>query len=404
MSSNHNDYKIHTFFDEEQKNFYTLDTEEKSLIKNGKNTGITRRPCEILILLIEKAGRTVRDEEFFLKIWGKKYVDKKNLRVQINELRSILDDKEQKTIIETMPSAGYKFNLKVETIPKIAAKQRIEAAHQVAGGSPQPAPDKSGSNEDTHVIGEATFGTKRVIIAVLGLLFGAVLIAIGLYFNNCSENCRFKLQIISVAAFFYAILTGVGVILEIAYQFDKYGWNAAKMTPSIVLMSGGAMFAGLNLADYQLQYGITTAALSGLAILLLAAVCCCIAALFVLPNRKIVVANFETQPAFTAFYKNVFLYFIPLYSFFILLIYCLYSFNLKRFEIAVFFIIIWILFFFFSFISTSLLSDKLLPQKGKTVYPYHGFYSALLFVRMILCFGPTGICAVIYLLGAVGAG
>ena len=408
MSPEHITYKTHTFFDPVENNFYIVDTEEKTLHKNGTDTKITLKPYKILLLLIENEGRTVRDEDFFQKVWERKYLIKNKLTVQINKLRQTLNDNERQKIIETRHKNGYRFNLKVETSIKKAAPVIDEKKGEEAAGARRSNEQKA-SNKDAAAAGKPeddgaipqVFGTRKLTVAAAGMLGALIFIGIGWFYRECADNCLVRTMVVAVACVFYGLLAGVGVMLECAYQFDKYGWNAAKMIPTVILLSGGGMFAAFSLADKFLQASYILAVLIGLSFLLIAALLSCAAAYFVIPNIQIAKANFETQPAFAAFYKNIFVYFLPLYTVFVLLIYCLrYGFSQtpNKFAIAVVLTVLWVLFFFFSFITTSLLSDKLLREKAGVKYPYHGFYISLLIFRLVLCFGPTGLSTLLYLL------
>lgn len=412
MPPDHSTYKVHTFFDADENIFYSVNTEEKMLLKNGADTKITRIPYRILLLLIENEGRTVRDEEFFSKVWGRKFQKKTTLTVQINKLRSILADNERQRIIETRSSNGYRFTLKVETeikpasnvIPEKTAKDYASKDHSNDQKADAGLAAATAHEQEETDSAPQVFETRELVIAVTGMLAALIFIGAGLFYRECADNCFERTVIILVASVFYGLLAGVGVMLECAYQFDKYGWNAAKMIPSIIFISGGGMFAGLCISDTFLQTHNTLAFLSGLSFLIIGALLSCAAAYFVIPNIPIAKADFQTQPAFTAFYKNIFLYFLPLYTVFVLLIYCIrygYYQIINKFGIAILLIVIWIVFFFFSFITTSFLSDKLLIAKDGEKYPYHGFYVSLLIFRLILCFGPTGISLMLYLWSAV---
>ena len=113
-----------------------------------------------------------------------------------------------------------------------------------------------------------------------------------------------------------------------------------------------------------------------------------------LPNEPITAANFQTQPALAAYVKNVFIYFVPIYAVFVLLIYCLISRDFKVARSTLYplgFFIILLSIITVSYFSTNRLSDNLLTEKGGTELTYHGLFFSLLVFRAIFCFAaPLG--------------
>lgn len=425
MSSERPVYKLHTFFDPEENIFYSLDTEEKILTINSINKKLSGKPYKTLLLLVENQGRTVRDEEFFHRVWERKYIRKNRLTVQINNLRKLLGDNERQRIIETRVGTGYKFTLKVETQERVVSSfeqkdlQEKGRLNVITETPEQNEPNDEHSNKlGEEVTAEfpksgyqnnnpttALFGLRNVGIALIGIITGAAFIFIGLFFNICTGNCLQKTAFIVLGSVFYGLLAGIGVMLECAYQYDKYGQKAIIIIPGVFLTSGGAMFVGLRFADNLLSPNIIPSFIGGLTCLIIGALISCGIGSFVIPKEQVVKAKgMETQPAFTAFCKNILIYFLPLYSIFVLLIYCLFYTQatiINKPAIAVILIALWIIFFFFSFITTSFLSDKLVTEKKGEKHSYPGLYSSLLFSRMLLCFGPTGISTVIYSLNTL---
>jgi hypothetical protein len=179
------------------------------------------------------------------------------------------------------------------------------------------------------------------------------------------------------------------VLLECAYDFDRYGWKATKMIPSIVLVSAGSMFAALTVAGNMLQANGSYAFWAGLLFLVAGAVASCVLAAFVLPNVPVTAAKFHTQSAIGAFCKNALIYFLPLYTVFGLLIFCFVygsSALTKNVAFPIALAVVWMIFFVFSYLSTNYLSDNLLTEKDGRQYKYHGLFSLLLQLRMIFCF------------------
>ena len=88
---------------------FLLDRGERLLTRQGRPLDVTPKALEILLLLVENAGRTVTKEEIFGRVWPDSYVEETNLSHHIFRLRKILGETEAAKFIETVPKRGYKF-------------------------------------------------------------------------------------------------------------------------------------------------------------------------------------------------------------------------------------------------------------------------------------------------------
>jgi hypothetical protein len=128
-----------------------------------------------------------------------------------------------------------------------------------------------------------SFGNRSTIAALSGITAALIFFAVGVYFRVCKVECFEQTVFISLASVFYGILVGIGLLLECAYQFDKYGWNVARMIPPIFFVNVAAMFASLTVAGSILPGRVESAFGSGLVFLVVGAVTSCVLASFVLP-------------------------------------------------------------------------------------------------------------------------
>jgi membrane protein CcdC involved in cytochrome C biogenesis len=112
------------------------------------------------------------------------------------------------------------------------------------------------------------------------------------------------------ASALYALLYGIGLLLEIAYSFDSYGPTALRLLPLVLLWVGatttGALLLGSKAVSRGRGYGIafSTSIIAASAVLLFLGLC-----LF-LPNTPVTRARFQTYSAQAAYFKAV-MYGVP---------------------------------------------------------------------------------------------
>lgn len=88
-----------------------LNKEEKTLHKSGVQIEITAKEFELLLLLIENKGKTLKKEYIFNQIWGSdSFSEQQTLTVHIKWLRQkIEDDPKNPVKIQTVWGVGYKY-------------------------------------------------------------------------------------------------------------------------------------------------------------------------------------------------------------------------------------------------------------------------------------------------------
>ena len=91
---------------------FELDLRTGELSKRGLKVRLAGQPCEVLRLLVERAGELVSREELHGRLWrNETFVDfEHGLNAAVNKLRGILgDSRERPRYIETLPRRGYRF-------------------------------------------------------------------------------------------------------------------------------------------------------------------------------------------------------------------------------------------------------------------------------------------------------
>lgn len=93
---------------------FRLETEGPELWQSGTRVPLPQKALELLVMLLERRGRTVTKEEMLNHVWPDTFVDENNLAVNIAALRRVFGVKAtDKAFIETIARRGYRFNAPV---------------------------------------------------------------------------------------------------------------------------------------------------------------------------------------------------------------------------------------------------------------------------------------------------
>ena len=96
---------------------YTLDTDQRVLIRDSKPVALTPKVFDTLLILVENNGRIVEKEELMNRLWPDTFVEEANLTFNIKQLRKSLgDDARSPVYIETISRRGYRFIAIVEEV------------------------------------------------------------------------------------------------------------------------------------------------------------------------------------------------------------------------------------------------------------------------------------------------
>ena len=96
---------------------FTLDTDQRVLLRDGKPLPVTPKVFETLLILVENKGRIVEKEGLMRRLWPETFVEDANLTFNIQQVRKALgDDARNPIYIETIPRRGYRFIADVEEV------------------------------------------------------------------------------------------------------------------------------------------------------------------------------------------------------------------------------------------------------------------------------------------------
>jgi two-component system, OmpR family, response regulator RegX3 len=91
----------------------SVDVDRRIVLVRGSEVQLRRKEFDLLLLLVENAGRVLTRDTLIDRVWGTDYVgDTKTLDVHIKRLRAHLEaDRGTPTLITTVRGVGYRFEL-----------------------------------------------------------------------------------------------------------------------------------------------------------------------------------------------------------------------------------------------------------------------------------------------------
>src|SRR5262249_17912453 len=96
---------------------FTVDTDQRVLLRGGKPLQMTPKVFDTLLILLENSGRIAEKDELMNRLWPDTFVEDGNLAFNIQQIRKSLgDNARHPTYIETIPRRGYRFIAMVEEI------------------------------------------------------------------------------------------------------------------------------------------------------------------------------------------------------------------------------------------------------------------------------------------------
>lgn len=96
---------------------FTLDTDQRVLLREGKPVALTPKVFDTLLILVENSGRIVEKDELMRRLWPDTFVEEANITFNIQQLRRILSDNARNPrYIGTVARRGYRFIADVEAV------------------------------------------------------------------------------------------------------------------------------------------------------------------------------------------------------------------------------------------------------------------------------------------------
>jgi predicted ATPase/DNA-binding winged helix-turn-helix (wHTH) protein len=91
---------------------FELDCADRQLRRDGKPVDLGARGFDLLVALVEEAGRLVTKDDILRRVWRGVVVEESNIQVQVSALRKILGH----DAISTVAGHGYRFDLPVQRV------------------------------------------------------------------------------------------------------------------------------------------------------------------------------------------------------------------------------------------------------------------------------------------------
>ena len=138
---------------------FLLQPGERQLLADGLVVPLEPRAFDLLVALVERAGRLATKEELFEGIWPGRVVEEGNLHVHVSTLRKKLG----KDAIETIAGRGYRFTPPVDRIEADVARP---AAHR--HNLPQSLASFIGREDELLLLSQMLERTRLITLAGIG--------------------------------------------------------------------------------------------------------------------------------------------------------------------------------------------------------------------------------------------
>jgi Tol biopolymer transport system component/DNA-binding winged helix-turn-helix (wHTH) protein len=110
---------------------FTLDAEQRVLLRNGSPLSLTPKVFDTLLILVENGGRIVEKDALMNRVWPDTFVEEANLTFNIQQLRKALgDNAREPSFIETVSRRGYRFIAPVSEISDEPARYQTNSVEK----------------------------------------------------------------------------------------------------------------------------------------------------------------------------------------------------------------------------------------------------------------------------------
>ena len=270
---------------------------ERLLLRNGQPVQLQHKAFDILLTLVRASGSLVEKDELMEKVWPDKIVEETNLTSYISQLRNVLgDNRANPKYIQTVPKMGYRFIAPVKEVQgnnTVVIRDSSNASPIIAEKQQQPRSDKTESQLEQSIV---VLDEAQVKPGLLG------------------DHAWFALT----ACAMYASLYGVVLLVETAYEFDRYGGTVLRIGPLVFTWILFTSIAGLALDRKRIIQGKSDGlGLSWLVFVFTGLIL--FAALYqFLPDVPVTQAKFQTHTAQSVYLKEVF-YFCSLATLYLIM-------------------------------------------------------------------------------------
>ena len=79
------------------------------MLRGGEAVAVTPKAFDLLVALVESAGRLLKKEDLLERLWPGVFVEEVNLAQNISHIRRVLGGADKSTYVQTVPGVGYRF-------------------------------------------------------------------------------------------------------------------------------------------------------------------------------------------------------------------------------------------------------------------------------------------------------
>lgn len=116
---------------------FSLNARKHRLTKKGKRVDLDVKPTQVLLALVEQAGKLVSKEDLLRQVWGGIAVSDDSFYQHVSVLRKTLGQhRKDNKYIMTIPGAGYKFVAPVKIVDRIENAGPVEIVAPVKIAAP----------------------------------------------------------------------------------------------------------------------------------------------------------------------------------------------------------------------------------------------------------------------------
>ena len=118
---------------------FRLDSAERLLLRAGQPVPVTPKAFDLLVYLVDHAGRLVTKQTLMSALWPDSFVEEANLTFTVSALRKALGDgQDGEQFIQTVPTRGYRFVAPVTNVDLGASVSSEPTVSQAGRGGLRP--------------------------------------------------------------------------------------------------------------------------------------------------------------------------------------------------------------------------------------------------------------------------
>lgn len=157
---------------------FALFVDERQFLNGSEPIHLTPKVFDCLVYLVRRAGRLVTKEELMEGVWPDSFVEEANLTRNIHILRKVLGQTDEKILIETVPTKGYRF---VGEVRSETTANEVEIDQSEVGPEPLavPSPQISNASAPVGLSESVTARSSRSGLLLIAALLFIATVAIG---------------------------------------------------------------------------------------------------------------------------------------------------------------------------------------------------------------------------------